>query len=745
MVLSSSCRLAARSSVFALSLAMIAPVHASEAPAEAPPATDTDEDQKSRDEVIVTGTRSYEANGSNTATKLPLTLRETPQSITVITRQQIEDFNLNTIADVMAQTPGVTISSTDSNRITFNARGFAIQNFQLDGVPTVFQTGAYANSALSDIAIYERVEVVRGAAGLVTGTGDPSATVNLVRKRAPDEWRGYINLTGGSWDYYRVEGDVGGPIAADGRIRARVVGAYTDKHSYIDLQHDKSPALYGTIEADLTPTTTLRAGADYLRTKSEAGMWGAVPLYFTDGTPTHFKPSYTSSAPWAYWDRESTSVFGSIEQRFGSDWTARLSYNRRWTDTDSLVFASAGYPNPDGSGLGYSLYYGATEQTEDAFDAYVAGAVELFGRKHDVVFGANHYDRDFSVLYASATQPADWPTTIPNIFDWEGQFSEPGIQRSDDPQWIESTKETGVYGAVRLNPADGFKVILGARHTDYQTGTDYFSAAGDFTRTAANSKQKRTTPYGGVIVDLTDTVSAFASYAQVFKPQSVRDAANQQLDPVSGENFEAGFKAEFFDKRLYVSAAGFHMVQDNLSELDPDVPPNSLPDGSSAYRAISGAKTWGGEFEVAGEVLPGWSVQGGYTYARTENAAKDRIVTQFPLHIARFHTSYRLPGRWQGLTLGGGLSWQSEMYRTATIPTGAFNAGGAPVTRTGIVRQGNYALVDLMARYKVNDRVTLGANIINFFDKQYWRNVGLFSQGYFGEPRRAMANLRVGF
>src|SRR3546814_4662731 len=113
------------------------------------------------------------------------------------------------------------------------------------------------------------------------------------------------------------------------------------------------------------------------------------------------------------------------------------------------------------------------------------------------------------------------------------------------------------------------------------------------------------------------------------------------------------------------------MKQDNIAVLDPSVPPNSLPGGGSAYMALSGAKTWGGEFEVAGEPLPGWSLSGGYTYARTEESGGARGSFAInPLHVARVYTTYRFPGSLSKLTVGGGLNYQSEISQMATILTG---------------------------------------------------------------------------
>jgi outer membrane receptor for ferric coprogen and ferric-rhodotorulic acid len=706
------------------------------------------------EEILVTGqSMGYQTGDTNTATKLPLSLRETPQSVTVFTRERIEDFNLITIAEVLDQTPGVTVQSYDSNRTRFQARGFTITSFQLDGVPSNFNVGASGNSVMSDTSVFERIEVVRGAAGLVTGTGDPSATVNLVRKRPTHDLSANVSLNYGSWNYIRAEADVGGPILANGRVRARVVAAYTNRDSYVDFQNDTSPSIYGVIEADITDTTRLRAGADYLRTDSQGGSWSAVPLFYSDGTPTDLPRSYSAAARWNRWERDNVNAFAVLEQEVGS-WVARLAYNRRWTDTESLLLAGSNstfFPDRQtGLGLNVVNTYSKSKTHEDSLDGYLTGKIMLFGREHEVVLGANHYERELENAATSLAVNYGLPTfrvgttnytAFPSIFAWNGDVPRPiGTDRGFASS-IDRTKETGAYGALRLNPADGVKVILGGRYTDAETVTDTFNTTtnpGALTRTTTVS-DKRFTPYAGVVVDITSEISAFASYAEVFRPQSQRNVDNEQLAPLRGTNYEFGLKGEFFGDRLYVALGGFHMKQDNVAQLLVGAPP--LPDGSTPYQAVSGIKTWGAEAEIAGSITPGWKIAGGYTYARSENTDGSRFSSDTPLHLVKLNTTYKIGD----LTLGGGGTWQSRIYRAMPIPTGAFLPNGQPVTATGNAVQGSYILVDLLARYDLSPNVSIGANVSNLFDKKYYRNVGFFNTGFYGQPRRVLGNLRWRF
>ena len=138
-----------------------------------------------------------------TATGLPLTLRETPQSVTIIDQEFIQSFSLNNVADLMFLTPGISAQKIETNRYFFSARGNPITNFQFDGVPVNYSS--FFNDASTDTVIFDRVEVVRGATGLLTGAGEPSAAINLIRKRPKSSPGGYLSAKAGSWDSYRVE------------------------------------------------------------------------------------------------------------------------------------------------------------------------------------------------------------------------------------------------------------------------------------------------------------------------------------------------------------------------------------------------------------------------------------------------------------------------------------------------------------------------------------------------------------
>lgn len=151
---------------------------------------------------------SYTTGSMSAATRLNLSIKETPQSVSVITRQQLDDFQLDTLSEAMAHVTGVTVQRNDSERPTYYSRGYAINNFQIDGMLNTF-SGLKSDS---DTIIYDHIEVVRGATGLTTGAGDPSGTIAMVRKRPTHELAVNSGVSAGSYDNYYSHLDVGGPL-----------------------------------------------------------------------------------------------------------------------------------------------------------------------------------------------------------------------------------------------------------------------------------------------------------------------------------------------------------------------------------------------------------------------------------------------------------------------------------------------------------------------------------------------------
>ncbi|ONH53327.1 outer-membrane receptor for ferric coprogen and ferric-rhodotorulic acid [Pseudomonas cedrina] len=675
--------------------------------------------------TITEGSGSYTPGTIATATKMVLTPRETPQSISVVTRQTMDDFGLNGIDDVMRHTPGITVSTFDSERTNYYSRGFPIQNFQYDGVPTTRNEGYSAGQTLSDMAIYDRVEILKGTTGLMTGAGGPGGTINLVRKKPTAEFQGHVGLGAGSWDNYRSELDVSGPLTDSGNVRGRAVVAYQDKHSFIDHYERKTNVYYGILEFDLSPDTLLTVGADYQNNDPKGSSWsGSRSLFDGAGNDIKFDRGYNNGPKWSSWGQYSRSVFATLEHALDNGWVAKANYSNQLNGYNApLGYASPIEDSTDRVSVYGSKFTGKTISNNGDF--YLSGPFSLGGREHQLVVGSSisrsHWEgNDYYGYEATYRDSNNFP-----MYEWNGDSLEPQWGPAHEKDDI--TRQAAVYFSTRLSLTDDLSLLLGSRLTDYRlTGTNDSRETG------------KLIPYAGVVYDLNKNFSVYGSYTSIFMPQQLRpDRNNKMVEPDEGENYEIGLKGEFYDGRLNASLAYFEIHESNRAEEDSEYN-NNMPANSPVEWAYMGvqAKTKGYEAEISGELLPGWQVQAGYTHKVIRDDDGKKFSTWEPQDQLNFYTSYKLTGALDKLTLGGGARWQGEAWQDV------YNRGKRVTQRFS---QDPYWLVDAMARYQITKNLSASLNVNNVFDKRYYTNIGFYTSSYSGDPRNVMVSTRWDF
>ncbi|MGN5373628.1 TonB-dependent siderophore receptor [Sphingomonas hankookensis] len=685
------------------------------------------------EEIVVTGLRTegsddYTVRAQSTATRLPLSLRETPQSVSVVTHAQIEDFQLNDINALLATVPGVNVQAQETDRFYYSARGFDIQTFQIDGVGLPFPFGIQNGSI--DTAMYDRIEVVRGAPGLLSSTGNPSAVINFIRKRPTRDLAASASAQYGSFDSLRLDGDVSVPLTRSGSVRARAVGSYLDTDSHLDRYGLTRWTGYGIVEADLGPDTVVSAGYGHQNHKSRAAMWGALPLYYSDGSRIDYARSTNSAPDWSSYNVTDRQIFGDVTHRFG-DWTAKLTVQRRAIDEDDRLFYVYGEQLPGeingapdrATGLGIVSYPGAFQSFARnlTIDANVSGTVSLFGRSHDVMFGANRSAQRYT--QDSAYDFSTIGISLPLFSGFDGSFPEPNFPAFDRSLDTHLRRDT-VYGLIRLNPVDALKVMVGANATRaYSEGVSY--------TTPTNYDRARFLPFVGATYELTGNISAYASFATIFNPQTETDVNRRLIDPVEGDNLEAGLKGEWLGGRLNASVALFQARQKNTAEsagFDSTI-------GQTLYRGVD-AKSQGVEFEMSGELAPGLQATGGFTAMRIRGENDEPVRTFVPRNTARLNIVWS-PTMLPDLKIGASGQYQSRMYLE---PDGVIATTGRQVRIT----QDGYATVDLMARYALTPRVSLSANVRNINDAKALSAIN-YDQGFFIAPRTVLGTVRVSY
>ena len=697
----------------AILLSLTSPAARATAAAEsAAPADATDLDR-----VVVSETRQggYTPPPSTAGTGLALTPRETPQSVSTITRAQLDDFGLDNLNDALESTTGIGVERVETSRTYYTARGFDITNFQFDGVGVPLPYGIQNGDI--DTTAYERIEILRGANGLMSGTGNPSATINFVRKRPLDGFGGSVSATFGSWDRKRVDADVSMPLGG-GAVRARVAAAYEDGDSYLDRYALEKSTAYGVVEADLGERTRLTVGVSHQDNNVDRPLWGALPLFYTDGTQTDYDRSTSTAADWSFWDTRDTRAFAELAHDFGNGWnlTGTLTHHDKREDTEIFYV----YGTPDrATGLGLFSYPSAYTGRERFTygDVRANGGFELGGRRHELVFGLTAADGDVREVSAYGN---DIGTPLPPLEDFDGTYPKPAFDAFFDGSDFDFRRET-LYATARWNLGDTVKLVTGANHARVRMdGTGY--------GTPKQTRASRTTPFAGVVWDFAQDYSLYASYGGIFAQQTQLDVAGAPLDPVEGTNAEAGIKGEWFGGRLNASAAAFRVDQDNLALALPFDP--AL--GRTAYTGED-ARSQGVELEVAGELGDTWSLAAGYTRLDVEDGDGNDSRTYVPRSLLRASAVARVAAV-PGLRVGGSVRWQDDIHREALLADGA----------TARIRQEAYAVLGLMAGYRAANGWEATLNLDNLTDEKYLASL-YWEQGYYAAPRSVSLTLGYRF
>ena len=675
--------------------------------------------------VLTEGKDTYTSPVTSTGVGSPTAWKQIPQSISTVTSQRIQDQGFTQLEEAMARTTGMVILQNDVGRSSIFSRGYEIDQMLVNGLPAPLSS-IYGTQP--DLAIFDRVDVLKGPAGLYyggTGSGGnsgPSGVVNGILKPAVADYFLNAELSGGSWEFGRAQLDAGGKLNAAGTVRGRIVAAYQDADSFVDYNENKVWVGYGTLAMDLNENTTLSLYAwhqerDILPFNGlpAANLGGGVGQLL--GVPRNT----FVGASWNTFHNASTDYVAELLHRFddGGEAKASVRYsdrsvNYRYAYGGSAVsIAPATYGN-------FTMQYTAAQYSETSLsaDAHVTRPFEAFGQTHEVTAGLALSSVETNLLAPTSTtlsgtyniysfNPAlvPVPTTLYNR------------QTQTDPtQW-------GLYGQAKIKPLQPLTVLLGARLAWYDntsTVATVNTTSGALTTTSTPiSYDAEFVPYAGLVLDMTPNISAYISYTDTFTPQSELDASGDVLQPRQGYQYEGGLKGTFFDGALNASAALF-LIRDTNRALATSV--------ANVYVAAGETQVSGYELEVSGRLAPGWEVFAGFTYTETEyvTATAAQLASGFSTYTPRNNfnlwTKYEFQDpTLKGLHIAGGVKHLSSFYTTS---------GGVTLTAPA------YTTVDAQVGYKFNKNLQATFTATNIFDEDYYTRVGSTSLfNFYGEPR----------
>ena len=659
------------------------------------------------------GTGSYTTGKMRTATKLDLSIRETPQSVTVISNQLIEDKKLDDFDTLMKNVTGVRVEKgVLDSRSSYSLRGFNLDYYQMDGIPVAKNDLAMYNYNLDK---FDRIEIVKGANGLTSGAGNPGGAINMVRKHANSKvFTGDIDISAGTWDTYKIKTDLSTPLNEEGTIRGRLVASHKATDTFKDRVHNENDLIYAVLDADLTESTTISAGASYEKEDLD-GDSNNLPAFYKDGTKTNFSRSKNYSPDWSSWDTERYSYFLDIKQRLANDILLNVVYTHNDIKTKDRF---NGYLtvwnglNKDGSGLDYAWMHGPQKINEDNVDIFSSIPFKLGNKEHEIIAGFQYNKQD-----TKQTWKGDGEFSIENFFTQNGSELAKPVSTTSVPGFISESKQTAFYLTGKFEIIDELKLILGGRLTNY----DFEEISSRFNQVTKYDVNNEFTPFIGLTYDVNKNHSVYASYTDIFKPQSAKDKNDKLLDPILGRNFEIGVKGEYFDQRLNAGLTVFRIEQDNVAEDTGLI--NQA--GNSIYEAKDGVTSKGVELEVTGKLTDHWDLSAGFVNFEAKEESGEKFNTRAPRSNINIFTKYSI----NDFSIGAGVNWKSDTY---------VGSGSKKIS------QDAYSTVDLMASYNFSNNLTGQLNINNLFDKKYYSGYSANAYAY-AEPVNGMLSLKYKF
>lgn len=668
--------------------------------------------QRSYNAIATEKNGDYSSFAATVGTKIPASLREIPQSVSIITNRQVKDRNVDTFDQLARKTPGLRVLSNDDGRSSVYARGYEYSEYNIDGLPAQMQS---INGTLPNLFAFDRVEVMRGPSGLFDSSGEMGGIVNLVRKRPTKAFQGHMAAGFGTHKQYKAEADVSGSLNSDGSVRGRVMAQTVGASPRPAEKNNRHETFYAAADWDINPDTVL--GAGYLYQQRRLAPYNGLPAD-ADGKLPSLPQHVFVGADWNKFKMHSHDVFADLKHYFGNGGYGKVGmrYSDRKADSN-YTFAGSKLNNAgkaDVAGLGTDI-----KQKAFAVDASYSRPFALGNTANEFVIGAD-YNR-----FRSTNEQGR--STVANNIALDSFHSTPYVSLIQNARagtsGYKHTLDTGnldkfgVYGKSVFHPADGLSLIGGGRLGHYKI------ESGDG-KTLHKASRTKFTGYAGAVYDIDGSNSLYASFSQLYTPQTDLDADGKLLKPRQGNQFEVGYKGSYMDDRLNTRVSFYRLKDKNAAApLNPN-------NKKTRYAALGKRVMEGVETEISGAITPKWQIHAGYSYLHSQiktasNSRDDGIFLLMPKHSANLWTTYQVTPE---LTIGGGVNAMSGITSSAGM-----HAGG-------------YATFDAMAAYRFTPKLKLQINADNIFNRHYYARVG--SANTFnipGSERSLTANLRYSF
>jgi iron complex outermembrane recepter protein len=601
-------------------------------------------------ELVVTGEQDegYRVPDASVGTRTDTPLRDVPASVQVVPRQLIEDRAVTNAADALETTSGVNPETYGGYAFIPRIRGFT-------SFDSVFVNGSRRDPVVFDNPStdnIERIEVLRGPASVLFGQGGTGGVINFVTRRPLEDPYYNLSLQFGSFNQFRPSFDISGPLTGDGTLLYRFIGSYTRERSFIEDANSEIYFLAPSLEWRISPSTTVVLDLDF--SDSSITFICGIPAVGDGVADIPISRALCESGSFGdlfgKTDLQRYNFSARLEHQISEDWIARntlfySTYNVRRAHPNPFEF------NEDTGELQRSIISQDSSFRTFSNNLDVVGSFSTGSIDHRLLVGFEYIQQNAFRNFSFEEYPSI------NIF--EPEYSEERFQFDSFPFTTRREQPRTGYGFYlqdQISFTDNLILVLGGRYDIYEQE----SIERDTTAEVAETRSAQTfynfSPRAGIVYRPIEPLSLYGSFTQGFEPSSATLADGSDPDPQRSTQYEVGAKFEFGD--LAATLAYFDITKTNVPTTDPDDSNFSILTGEVRSRGV--------EFDISGEILPGWNITTSYAYTdavvtedNTDSEGNRFVFT--PRHSAALWSTYEIQsGELQGLGLGLGLFYVGE-------------------------------------------------------------------------------------
>ncbi|MBC3964389.1 TonB-dependent siderophore receptor [Pseudomonas simiae] len=651
--------------------------------------------------------QGYHATRSASATRTDTSIHETPQSISVVSKDVVEDIGATRLQDALDYAGGVGRANNFGGQglTTFTVRGFTTGEFYRNGFPI---NRGYPN--MPDANTIERLEVLRGPATMLYGRGDPGGTFNVVSKQPLAEPTVTLGSQLDDQGMQRATLDASGPLDEQGRLAYRLNVVGEGGETFRDHVETERYGVTPVITWQATDDTKVIFEGDFMRNNHplDRGL-----TRFTNQKGTASRDTFWGDKDVGKLHNDNNMAQLRFEHLLNDNWT--LGGGFQWLDGTLQGNAiEANSLAADGHTLNRNFNYRKLEWTDKDAQLNLTGHFSTGAFDHTLLTGVEFEDYDYKSIIqrSSAAYTSD-------IFN--PVYGKPRPALTSTPTHDkENLKTYSAFIQDQVALTERLKVLAGARFERFEHEYETYVAGGKNWKASDNS----VTPRVGTIYDLTDTLAIYADAARSFKPNTGASSGGVGFEPEKGKSYEMGIKWEGLDRQLSVDAAIYQIDKKNVLTTDPLDPNSKVAAGQVRSRGF--------DLNVAGNLTPEWRVIGGYAYVDAE-VTKDNTIrvgsrlANIPRNSFSLLNVYEFQdGSLKGLGLGAGAKYVDERVGQTSNTPFSMDA---------------YTVVDLLSYYKVNDKVRLNLDVKNLFNRDFEEGAFGNFYAYPGEPRTVQVGI----